>query len=164
MVSNNNHNEEKIFMTKEAIDGLKLKLDKLINIVRPEVLKELSEARKQGDLSENADYDSAREKQAEIESEIAKIETILINVEEIKSVNNDIIEISNVVSFEDDNLKETKIIKLVSSPIEIDPFSEVINIAVNSPIGKAMLGKKVGDVIEIETNNNISKIKILKIQ
>jgi len=161
---NNNSNEEKIFMTKEAIDSLKLKLDKLINIIRPEVLKELSEARKQGDLSENADYDSAREKQAETESEIAKIETILINAEEIKSVNNDIVEISNVISFNDLDTKTTKTIKLVSSSIEIDPFSEVMNISINSPIGQAIIEKRVGDIVEVITKASTFKIEITKIQ
>ena len=164
MNNNNNLNDDKIYMTKEGIKDLENKLNILVNETRPAVLIDLSEARKQGDLSENADYDAARERQAEVESEILKIETILSKSEEIKHINNKIVEISNIVKFENIDTGKIIEIKLVSSNIEIEPFNEkVLSIAIDSPIGKAMMSKKVNDEVLIETSSKNFRIRILKI-
>ncbi len=159
----NNFDQDKVYMTQEAIDNLKERLNHLVNNVRPEVLKELSEARQQGDLSENADYDSARNKQAELESEISNLETILTKVEVIESVNLNEVEISNIVTYKNLASKEEKTIKIVSSSIEVDPFAKIINVAIDTPIGNALLGKNKGDTVTVETSQKILNLKIIKI-
>lgn len=77
---------EEILLTKEGIKDLQEELDNLINVIRPEVIEELKEARAQGDLSENADYDAARNRQAEVEGRIKEIESLLTKAKEIKEV------------------------------------------------------------------------------
>ncbi len=159
----NNFDQDKVYMTQEAIDNLRERLNHLVNVIRPEVLKELSEARQQGDLSENADYDSARNKQAELEAEISNLETILTKVEVIENVNLNEVEISNIVTYKNIDTNEEKTIKIVSSSIEVDPFSEIINVAIDTPIGKALLGKNKGDTVTVETAQKILNLKIMKI-
>lgn len=159
----NNFDQDKVYMTQEAIDNLKERLNHLVNTVRPEVLKELSEARQQGDLSENADYDSARNKQAELEAEISNLETILTKVEVIENVNLNEVEISNIVTYKNMDTNEEKTIKIVSSSIEVDPFAEIINVAIDTPIGKALLGKNKGDTVTVETAQKILNLKIIEI-
>lgn len=92
---------EKILLTKEGIKDLQEELDNLINIIRPAVIEELKEARAQGDLSENADYDAARNRQAEVEGRIKEIESLLTKAKEIKEVKSKtgIIKLGSKVTF-----------------------------------------------------------------
>ena len=91
-------NDSKILLTKEAIKELKEELKTLIEVKRPEVIQEIVDARAQGDLSENAEYEAAREKQGLIEDRIAEIEKTLENAQEIKTSKKDIISIGSVVT------------------------------------------------------------------
>ena len=93
-MSNNN---SKILLTKEAIKELKDELKHLVEVKRPEVIQEIKDARAQGDLSENAEYDAAREKQGQIEDRILEIEKTLENAQEIKSNKKDTIAIGSTV-------------------------------------------------------------------
>ena len=149
-------------LTQEGINKIKEELAYLKDVKRPENLEALKEARAQGDLSENADYDSARNEQARIEARIAEIETILKNVKVIRTTSEDIVTIGKKVTVEFLASKKRNTFSLVGS-IEADPMEQ--KISVESPLGKAMLNKVEGDKVEVKTETgNLFEIKILEIE
>ena len=117
---------KKIFLTQEGYNDIKQELDYLINTKRPENINAIKEARALGDLSENADYDAARNEQAEIEAKIKKLETIIDNVEIIEEVSTDQVGLGNTVkiSYIDDE-EDTDEYKIVGSQ-EADPFRNFV--------------------------------------
>ena len=148
-------------LTQEGINKLKEELAFLKDVKRGENLEALKEARAQGDLSENADYDAARNEQARIEARIAEIETIVKNVKIIRTTSDDIVNIGKQVKVEFLESKKQNTFSLVGS-IEANPMDN--KISVESPLGKAMLGKVEGDQVEVKTETGrIFKIKILEI-
>jgi len=149
-------------LTQEGVDNLKTELAFLKDVKRDENLEALKEARAQGDLSENADYDAARNEQARIESRIAEIENIIKNVKIIKTTSEDIVNIGKAVQVRFVANGEIKKFDLVGS-IEADPKAGKISI--ESPIGKAMLNKAEGDTVEVKTETGrIFSIEILDIK
>lgn len=152
---------KKIFLTQEGYDDIKQELDYLINTKRPENINAIKEARALGDLSENADYDAARNEQAEIEAKIKKLETIIDNVEIIEEVSTDQVGLGNTVkiSYVDDE-EDTDEYKIVGSQ-EADPFES--KISNESPIAKALMGHKVGDIVSVESPNGSYEIKVVEI-
>ncbi len=150
--------DKKIYLTKEGLDDLKKELDELINVKRPENIQAIKEARALGDLSENADYDAAKNDQAEIEGRIKRIEKMLENVEIIEKKDTDVVGLGSTVSIKYcDDEDETDEYKIVGSQ-EADPFmSKISN---ESPIAKAIMNKKVGDIVEVESPNGVYKIEI----
>ena len=152
---------KKIFLTEEGYNELKEELNDLINVKRPENINAIKEARALGDLSENADYDAARNEQAEIEAKIKKLEMILENVNIIEEISTDEVGIGNTVkiSYIDDE-DETDEYKIVGSQ-EADPFES--KISNESPIAKALMGHKVGDTVSVESPNGDYKIKLVEI-
>ena len=154
--------KKKVYLTQEGYDEIKEELDNLINVKRPENIVAIKEARALGDLSENADYDAARNEQAEIEARIKKLEAIVDNVEIIDQVTTDEVGLGNTVkiSYVDDEDDEDEY-KIVGSQ-EADPFES--KISNESPIAKALLNKKVGDVVEVESPNGVYKIEITEIK
>ena len=152
---------KKVFLTQEGYDEIKEELDNLINVKRPENIIAIKEARALGDLSENADYDAARNEQAEIEARIKKLESIVENVEIIDEVTTDEVGLGNAVkiSYVDDEDDEDEY-KIVGSQ-EADPFES--KISNESPIAKALLGHKVGDIVSVESPNGSYEIKIVEI-
>ena len=157
--------EKKIYLTKEGLQQLKEELDELINVKRPENIQAIKEARALGDLSENADYDAAKNDQAEIEGRIKRIEKMLENVSIIENVSYDRVGLGCTVSIkyvdEDDEDEEIDEYKIVGSQ-EADPFmSKISN---ESPIAKAILDKKVGDIVEVESPNGVYKVEIIEIK
>lgn len=152
---------KKIFLTQEGYDDIKEELDYLINTKRPENINAIKEARALGDLSENADYDAARNEQAEIEARIKKLESIMDNVEIIEEVSTDQVGLGNTVkiSYIDDE-DDTDEYKIVGSQ-EADPFES--KISNESPIAKALMGHKVGDVVSVESPNGSYEIKVVEI-
>jgi len=149
-------------LTQEGVDNLKIELTFLKDVKRDENLEALKEARAQGDLSENADYDAARNEQARIESRIAEIENIIKNVKIIKTTSEDIVNIGKAVQVRFIANGEIKKFDLVGS-IEADPKAGKISI--ESPIGKAMLNKAEGDTVEVKTETGrIFSIEILDIK
>ena len=134
--------EKKIFLTQEGYD-------------------EIKEARALGDLSENADYDAARNEQAEIEARIKKLEAIMDNVQIIEEVSTDSVGLGNTVKIsyvdDEDDLDEYKIV----GSQEADPFES--KISNESPIAKALMGHKVGDVVSVESPNGSYDVKIINI-
>ncbi len=148
-------------LTQEGVDNLKTELTYLKDVKRGENLEALKEARAQGDLSENADYDAARNEQARIEARIAEIENIMKNVKIIKTTSEDIVNIGKTVSVRFVATKELKEFYLVGS-IEADPSTRKISI--ESPIGKAMLNHAEGDTVEVKTETGrIFSIEIVEI-
>ncbi|MBR4262876.1 MAG: transcription elongation factor GreA [Bacilli bacterium] len=153
--------EKKTYLTQEGLDELKKELDDLINVQRPRNIIAIKEARALGDLSENADYDAAKNEQAEIEGRIKKIEKMLENAEIINEVKTDKVSIGSTVSVKYVDDDDTDEYKIVGSQ-EADPFmSKISN---ESPIAKAILNKKVGDIVEVESPNGVYKIEITEIK
>ncbi len=154
--------EKKIYLTEEGYRDLKKELDELINVKRPENIQAIKEARALGDLSENADYDAAKNDQAEIEGRIKRIEKMLENVEIIEKKSSDVVALGSTVSIKYcDDEDETDEYEIVGSQ-EADPF--VSKISNESPIAKAIMNKKVGDVVEVESPNGVYKIEITAIK
>lgn len=158
--------EKKIYLTQEGLQQLKDELNELINVKRPENIQAIKEARALGDLSENADYDAAKNDQAEIEGRIKKIEKMLENVSIIENVSYDKVGLGCTVSIkyvdeDDEDEEEIDEYKIVGSQ-EADPFmSKISN---ESPIAKAILNKKVGDIVEVESPNGVYKVEIIEIK
>jgi transcription elongation factor GreA len=153
--------DKKIYLTQEGLDELKAELDDLINVQRPRNIVAIKEARALGDLSENADYDAAKNEQAEIEGRIKKIEKMLENVEIINEAKTDKVSIGSTVSVKYVDDDDTDEYKIVGSQ-EADPFmSKISN---ESPIAKAILNKKVGDIVEVDSPNGVYKIEITEIK
>ncbi|MFA6800686.1 MAG: transcription elongation factor GreA [Acholeplasmataceae bacterium] len=148
-------------LTQEGINKLRDELSFLKDVKRGENLEALKEARAQGDLSENADYDAARNEQARIESRIAEIDTIIKNVKVIRTTSEDIVNIGKQVKVEFIETKKQNTFILVGS-IEANPMEN--KISVESPLGKAMLNKLEGDEVEVKTETGrMFKIRILEI-
>ena len=154
--------EKKIYLTQQGFEELKSELDNLINVKRPANIQALKEARALGDLSENADYDAAKNDQAEIEGRIKKIEKMLENVEIIEKGDSSVVSLGTTVSIKYvDDEDETDEYQIVGSQ-EADPFmSKISN---ESPIAKAIMNKKVGDIVEVESPNGVYKIEIIDIK
>ena len=154
--------EKKIYLTQEGLAELKKELDELINVKRPENIQAIKEARALGDLSENADYDAAKNDQAEIEGRIKKIEKMLENVEIIEKVSSDVVCLGTTVSIKYvDDEDETDEYQIVGSQ-EADPFmSKISN---ESPIAKAIMNKRVGDIVDVESPNGVYQIEIIDIK
>jgi transcription elongation factor GreA len=152
---------KKTLLTEEGLKELQDELDELINVKRPANLKAIKEARALGDLSENADYDAAKNDQAELEGRIKKIEKMLENYEIIEKTSTDVVGLGSTVNIKYIDDDEEDEYKIVGSQ-EADPFmSKISN---ESPIAKALLNRKVGDVVEVESPNGVYKIEITEIK
>ena len=153
---------KKIYLTQEGYEELKSELDELINVKRPANIQAIKEARALGDLSENADYDAAKNDQAEIEGRIKKIEKMLENVEIIEKKDNDTVGLGTTVSIRYvDDEDETDEYKIVGSQ-EADPFQS--KISNESPIARAIMNKRVGDIVDVESPNGVYQIEIIDIK
>jgi len=146
--------------------GLKSLEDELFDLKvnkRKEVAQKIKEAREQGDLSENAEYDAAKDEQRDIEARIEELETLLKNVEVIDEdeVDTDSISIGCKVKVHDMEFGEEVEYYIVGST-EADSLRN--KISNESPVGSALLGHKVGEVIDVETQAGIIKFKILVIE
>ena len=140
-------NKNTVYLTQEGLAELKAELDNLINVRRPENIQAIKEARSLGDLSENAEYDAARNEQAQIEARIKQLEKMLENVSIISETSKDKVGIGStvVIKYVDDDEEEDEY-KIVGSQ-EADPFES--KISNESPIAKALLEHKVGDVVTV---------------
>ena len=154
-------NKNTVYLTQEGLDSLKKELDDLINIRRPENIQAIKEARSLGDLSENAEYDAARNEQAQIEARIKQLEKMLENVSIISEVNTDSVGIGNTVSIKYVDDDEEDEYMIVGSQ-EADPFES--KISNESPIAQALFNHKVGDVVTVESPNGNYEIEIVKIK
>ena len=152
---------EKFQLTKEGVSKLEAEYRHLLDVERPAITKELVEARALGDLSENADYDAAREGQARIESRIKEIEAILSNYELIKEKGSTkIVQIGSFVTIKMIDFDEEEKYEIVGV-IEANPLEN--KISNEAPLAKAILGHKIGDVVEVEVAKPY-KVEIISIE
>jgi transcription elongation factor GreA len=139
---------KKIYLTKEGLEDLKKERDELVNVKRPDVLERVSQARSQGDLSENAEYVAARDELSFIDGRIDELEELL---KQVSIISEDTKNLSHVVKLGSKvtvNIKGKKESFMVVGEWEADPTDK--KISHESPLGKALLGKKVGEKIEVE--------------
>ncbi len=149
-----------VYLTQEGLDEIKKELENLINVKRPNNIQAIKEARSLGDLSENAEYDAARNEQAQIEARIKQLEKMLENVSIISEVSTDKVGIGNTVSIkyvEDDEEDQYKIV----GSQEADPFES--RISNESPIAQALFDHKVGDIVTVESPNGSYQVEIIEI-
>ena len=154
-------NKNTVYLTQHGLEELQKELDNLINVKRPENIIAIKEARALGDLSENAEYDAARNEQAQIEARIKQIEKMLENVSIITEVSKDIVGIGNTVAIKyvaDDEEDEYTIV----GSQEADPFES--KISNESPIAKALFDHKVGDIVTVESPNGSYEVEIINIK
>ena len=154
-------NKNTVYLTEDGLNDLKKELDDLINVRRPENIQAIKEARSLGDLSENAEYDAARNEQAQIESRIKQLEKMLENVSIIADVGTDKVGIGNTVSIKYVDDDEEDEYKIVGSQ-EADPFES--KISNESPIAQALFDHKVGDIVTVKSPNGSYDIEIVEIK
>ena len=150
---------KQIYLTSEGFLKLEEELDELKKVKRPEIIKALKEARAQGDLSENAEYHSARESQGKLEARIKEIEYNLEHAVIIENNNDGKVTIGSLVTvmYDDGEEEEYSIV----GTNEADPFSN--KISNESPIAVAIMGKKVWEEASVESPNGSFDVKIVKV-
>ncbi len=155
--------DKKNILTYEGLKQLEDELQELKVVKRKEVAQKIKEAREQGDLSENAEYDAAKDEQRDIEARIEEIDKILKNAEVVveDEVDLDKINIGCKVKLLDIEYNEEIEYKIVGSTEANSLKGKISN---ESPVGKALIGKKAGAVVDVETQAGVLKYKILEIQ
>ncbi len=153
-------NTKEVYLTEQGLEELKKELDYLKLEKRPQVIESLKEARALGDLSENAEYDAARNEQAIVESRIAELEKMLEKAVILEKVTTDKVGLGNEVTIEYVEDKEQENYFIVGST-EADPFSN--KISNESPIAQAIMNKKVGDVVTVESPAGSYNVKVINI-
>ena len=146
-------------LTKEGYYNLKKELKELLEVKKPKAVDRLQKARAMGDLSENSEYSAAKEELAFVEGRIQEIEAILKTAKVVESHQNEIVDIGVKVTVEKEGKKEEF---HIVGEFEADPSSK--KLSHNSPIGKALIGKKVGDWVEVKVPAGRIKYKIVDIQ
>ena len=154
--------EKKNLLTYAGLKKLEEELHDLKVVKRKEVAGKIKEAREQGDLSENAEYDAAKDEQRDIEARIEQIEKILKNAEVVldEEIDLDKISIGCLVRVLDVEYDEEEEYKLVGSSEASSLQNKISN---ESPFGQALIGAKVGDIVEVEAPAGVIKYKVLSI-
>jgi transcription elongation factor GreA len=150
------------YYTAEGLKKLRDELDHLKGVMRPKASADIAEARDKGDLSENAEYDAAKEAQGMLEMRIAKLEEVHSNARLIDESNLDfskVLALSNVKIKNQANGMEMNYLLVAESEADL----KTGKISVTSPIGKGLLGKKVGEIAEITVPSGVIKFEILEI-
>ena len=152
--------EEKFYVTEEGLNDLKNELNTLIHVTREEVIEELKAARAQGDLSENADYDAARDHQAKVEARIKELEHQIKNAEVItETKKTNFVRIGSTVEIQEMDTKNKLTYRIVGS-VEADPLNGLLSNV--TPLAEAILDQRVGDVVTVKVDEPYD-VKILKI-
>ena len=154
-------NKEPVYLTQKGLEELKAELDELINVKRPANIQSIKEARALGDLSENADYDAARNEQAVLEDRIKRIEKMLENYEIIDETSKDKVALGCTVCIKYIDDDETDEYMIVGSQ-EADPFAS--KISNESPIALALMNHKAGEVVTVESPNGSYQVEITEIK
>ncbi len=154
--------DDKVYVTKEGLVELEKEYEHLIHVVRKEVIEDLQAARAQGDLSENADYDAARDRQARIESRIRELDMMLSNVEIIdeKKEGHRMVRLGSTLEVLDLETKQTKEYTIVGS-VEADPLNG--RLSNMTPLAMALLEHHEGDIVKVNVDNPY-EVKIVKIK
>lgn len=151
-----------IYVTKETLEQLKAELQRMKTVDRPAASKAIAEAREKGDLKENAEYDAAKEAQGLLEARLKKMESDLANVRILDTAEIDTSKVSILtrVVLTNLSLKKEVSYQIVS---EKEADLKLGKISVTSPIGKSLLGKVVGDTVEVQVPAGVLKLKVEKI-
>lgn len=150
------------YMTEEGYKKMLEEIAYMENVKRPEISRQIAEARDKGDLSENAEYDAAKDEQRSIEAKIEELEKIIRNAEVIdeSSFDKDTVSIGSTVRFYDEEFEEELEYRIVGST-ESDILKGLISN--ESPLGKALIGAKIGQVVEVESAEGVATYKVLEI-
>ena len=150
------------YYTAEGLKKLKEELEQLKHIERPKASQAIAEARDKGDLSENAEYDAAKEAQGILEMKISKMETIISNarlIDETHMDNSKVFILSKVLIKNQTNGMEIEYTLVAENEADI----KLRKISIESPIGKGLLGKKVGEIAEIQTPGGTMNFEVISI-
>jgi transcription elongation factor GreA len=149
-------------MTEEGLAKLKHELEQLVSVERPAISAQIAEARDKGDLSENAEYDAAKEAQGLLEAKIARLEDMVANA---RIIDESKIDTSKVQILNKVKIKNTKNNQQMEYMLVSESESDIKNgkISVATPIAKGLLGKKVGDVVDIKVPSGMMSFEILEI-
>ncbi len=150
------------YYTEEGLQRLKDELDHLIRVERPDISKQIAEAREKGDLSENAEYAAAKEAQGMLEMKIAKMQELVQNARVIDESKLDTSKVLLLCTVKIKNLKNNKQMQYTLVPEQEADMKEA-RISVTSPIARGLLGKKVGDVVEIRVPAGVIPFEIVEI-
>ncbi|GAB6010316.1 transcription elongation factor GreA [Bacteroidia bacterium] len=150
------------YMTEDGYKKLKEEVNTLEAVDRPAISKQIAEARDKGDLSENAEYDAAKEAQGMLEAKIAQLKNLLANARLINedAIGTDVVQILNKVTIRNTKNNQQMTYMLVA---ESEANLKENKIAVNTPIAQGLMGKKVGDVAEIKVPSGIMSFEIVDI-
>lgn len=152
-----------IYLSQEGYNNLRADLERLKNKERPRIINQIAEARDKGDLSENAEYDAAKEAQGLLEARIAKLENDISNARVLKGGANKFTTVRLLTKVTIKNLTNNLEMQYaIVSQAEADLSQK--KISADSPIGKGLLGKSVGEVVKIDAPSGIISFKILKIE
>ena len=151
------------YYTKEGLKKLKDELSQLKDIERPKASNAIAEARDKGDLSENAEYDAAKEAQGMLEMKISKLEAVLSNARLIDESQLDLSKVLVLSKVTIKNLNNQMQLKY-TLVAESEAYLKSGKISVSSPIGKGLLGKKVGEIAEVVVPNGTIKFEIISIE
>lgn len=150
------------YYTAEGLQKLKDELNHLRNVERPSISEQIGEARDKGDLSENAEYDAAKEAQGILEMKISKMEAIVANarlIDETHIDNSKVFILSKVKIRNMSNAMDIEYTLVAENEADI----KVRKISIDSPIGKGLLGKKVGEIVDIQTPGGLLQFEIIDI-
>lgn len=153
--------KEECLLTAEGFLNIETELNELKTVKRPQVIEAIKDARAQGDLSENADYDAARNDQAVLEARIKELEYMIDHAKIIEEAQSGVVGLGSTVVInyvEDDEEEEYKIV----GSLEANPSEN--KISNESPMGKAILNKKVGDKVSVECPNGSYEIEIVSVK
>ncbi len=152
-----------LYISKERLEEMKAKLERMKSVDRPEIAQKISDARDFGDLKENAEYHAAKEKMQFLELKIIDLEEKVrrARIVDPKKVSTDKVYLYTSVSLKDLKRNQTVQYSLVSQ--EESDFKQ-LKISVDSPVGKALLGKAIGDIVEIKVPAGILKFEVLEIK
>jgi transcription elongation factor GreA len=150
------------YMTQEGYKKLLEELNQMENVQRPSISRQIAEARDKGDLSENAEYDAAKEAQGMLEMKIAKLKESVANARFLdeKKLNTDTVQILNKVKIRNTNNGQEMMYMIVS---ESEANLKAGKLSINTPIGQGLLGKRVGDAVDVKVPSGIIRFEIIEI-
>ncbi len=150
------------YITQEGLNKLKADLDHLMNVERPAISKQIGEAIEKGDISENAEYDAAKDAQGMLEAKIAVLRDKIANARIIdeSKIDTDRVQILNKVTIKNKKNNATMVYTIVS---EHEADFKLGKISIETPIAKGLIGKKVGDVVDIKVPSGVVEFEIIDI-
>src|SRR4051794_7343057 len=154
--------QKDVILTPEGLENLKKEIEHLSTVKRREVAERIKEAREFGDISENSEYDDAKNEQAMLETRIASLEDKLRSAQVIdaSSLSSDIVRVGSLVDVKDEDSGKNQTYTIVGST-EADPANH--RLSNESPVGKALIGHKKGDMVKVPAPKGERKLKIVKI-